>query len=444
MFFQKYININIQRINVRIVSFYILTISLCYSLFALYPNNWGDPLDYLFHANAKSINFSIVRFYGYPIFIKITSFNLQFLYLPILLQYFFYVFSVLYLEKKLKKYSKYSFLIILFASFPKFVYMNNLLFPDALVFSLVLIFFALLISNRIFVSFIILLLIFLLKSYLILMLVFFISLFLKRRIIFFKKIPIEYFSSILCAVFLFFFSSAHFVQALYSKIDSKNFKLKNVELCNMTVQEINSNDIKMKKDYYSIPFYTNNNITSCSQMEYNNQLSRHIVKEIFINQKVSLVINSLKYFYFSVIGFGTQDHLTSMIVVNFKEIKDRVLISKSLDYELINSQYHLGKDKDLFTNINILTDKFVAVQIFLSDKILFLLGNFLCIIILYLFFFKKISKISYNFMLLNFNVGLAHMIFSLHISDRHVAYIIIINILAILLHNKKLEKSYLY
>jgi hypothetical protein len=59
-------------------------------------------------------------------------------------------------------------------------------------------------------------------------------------------------------------------------------------------------------------------------------------------------------------------------------------------------------------------------------------------------FFKKISKISYNFMLLNFNVGLAHMIFSLHISDRHVAYIIIINILAILLHNKKLEKSYLY
>ena len=126
MFFQKYTYIKIQRINVRIVSFYIFTISLCYSLFALYPNNWGDPLDYL--TQAKSINFSIVRFYGYPIFIKITSFNLQFLYLPILLQYFFYVFSVLYLEKKLKKYSKYSFLIILFASFPKFIYMNNLLF----------------------------------------------------------------------------------------------------------------------------------------------------------------------------------------------------------------------------------------------------------------------------------------------------------------------------
>ena len=86
MFFQKYTYIKIQRINVRIVSFYIFTISLCYSLFALYPNNWGDPLDYL--TQAKSINFSIVRFYGYPIFIKITSFNLQFLYLQILLQYF--------------------------------------------------------------------------------------------------------------------------------------------------------------------------------------------------------------------------------------------------------------------------------------------------------------------------------------------------------------------
>ena len=111
MFLQKYININIQLINVRVLSFYIFTISLCYSLFALYPNNWGDPLDYLI--NAKLLSFSIIRFYGYPIFIKITSFNLQFLYLPILLQYFFYVFSVLYLEKKLKKYSKYSFLIIL-------------------------------------------------------------------------------------------------------------------------------------------------------------------------------------------------------------------------------------------------------------------------------------------------------------------------------------------
>jgi hypothetical protein len=212
----------------------------------------------------------------------------------------------------------------------------------------------------------------------------------------------------------------------------------------MIVQEINSNDIKMKIDYYSIPFYTNNNITSCSKMEYNNQLSRHIVKEIFINHKVSLIKNFLNYFYFSVTGFGTQDHLTSMIVVNFKEIKDRILISKSLDYELINSQYQLEKDKDLFTNINFLSDKFIAVQIFLSDKILFLLGNFLLIIILYLFFFKKISQISYNFMLLNFNIGIAHMIFSLQISDRHVAYIIIMNLLVILLHNKKLKKSYLY
>ena len=39
----------------------------------------------------------------------------------------------------------------------------------------------------------------------------------------------------------------------------------------MIVQEINSNDIKMNIDYWSVPFYTNNNITSCSQMEYNNQ-----------------------------------------------------------------------------------------------------------------------------------------------------------------------------
>ena len=75
-------------LDLRYFSFLILTISICYSVFGNYPNNWGDPYNYLEIANDLHGS-SLTRFIGYPLYLKIFSFDLKFIYLPTIFQIIF-------------------------------------------------------------------------------------------------------------------------------------------------------------------------------------------------------------------------------------------------------------------------------------------------------------------------------------------------------------------
>ena len=123
-------------IKKRYLSFLALTVSICYSLFGNYSNNWGDPLNYL--SIAQSIDsFNLMRFLGYPLFLKISSINLYFLFLPIIFQIALFIFSITTLENQLNKFFKQSYLIYLLMAFPDITYLHTLMFPDSLILSMI-------------------------------------------------------------------------------------------------------------------------------------------------------------------------------------------------------------------------------------------------------------------------------------------------------------------
>ena len=95
-------------------SFLIFTISISYSLFGTLPNNYGDPFEYLLLAKNIFTEFSffeLLRSPGYPLFLKIFSINLKFVYLITIFQIIIFVFCVILLEREVKKHHNKSFII---------------------------------------------------------------------------------------------------------------------------------------------------------------------------------------------------------------------------------------------------------------------------------------------------------------------------------------------
>ena len=65
---------------------YFFFSSILYCIFFLQPNNYGDPNNYI--DIAISLNAAhLLRFPGYPLFIKITSINTSLLYITVVVQF---------------------------------------------------------------------------------------------------------------------------------------------------------------------------------------------------------------------------------------------------------------------------------------------------------------------------------------------------------------------
>jgi hypothetical protein len=56
----KLIYKNVNNINKRYFCFLVLVISICYSIFGNFPNNYGDPLEYL--GQAENFRLNLTRF----------------------------------------------------------------------------------------------------------------------------------------------------------------------------------------------------------------------------------------------------------------------------------------------------------------------------------------------------------------------------------------------
>jgi hypothetical protein len=437
-----------KKINLRTCSIIILVVSFSYNIFGLNPNNWGDPVAYIHYA--KQISFSSLlnfhtelffKFHGYPLFIKLTSINFNYFYLVIISQYLIRLISIFYLEKQLRKITKHSYLVFLFSAFPKFIYMNNILFPDALICSLIFFLIAFLLNNSLVKSLICALLIFLLKPYLIILLLLLIILIINKKILILKYFKFEYYLPVVCAIILYYLSPIHVVPPMYYKIDKSNFELKNVYLCKTLVKEIKAKEIKLDFGLDFPPdFYINKSITSCPVKQYNKELLRLIAKKIITDHKISFLRKTFINTYLSFIGTHSHkgDHITSMVGVNFKEKKDFIInISKQIDYHRLNNIDRVENVSDLHVlNSNTLIDKFILVQLFFENKLIFLLSNFLFIIIIVLILFKKITRTAYILIILNLNIAISHAIFPSVVMDRYISYIIMINLIIILISFK--------
>jgi hypothetical protein len=127
-----------------------------------------------------------------------------------------------------------------------------------------------------------------------------------------------------------------------------------------------------------------------------------------------------------------------MVGVNFKEKKDFIInISKQIDYHRLNNIDRVENVSDLHVlNSNTLIDKFILVQLFFENKLIFLLSNFLFIIIIVLILFKKITRTAYILIILNLNIAISHAIFPSVVMDRYISYIIMINLIIILISFK--------
>jgi hypothetical protein len=174
--------------------------------------------------------------------------------------------------------------------------------------------------------------------------------------------------------------------------------------------------------------------------QYNKELLRLIAKKIITDHKISFLRKTFINTYLSFIGTHSHkgDHITSMVGVNFKEKRDFIInISKQIDYHRLNNIDRVENVNDLYVlNSNTLIDKFILVQLFFENKLIFLLSNFLFIIIIVLIFFKKITQTAYILIILNLNIAISHAIFPSVVMDRYISYIIMINLIIILISFK--------
>ena len=119
--------------------------------FTIATDNNGDPNEYIYVAKylfSSDSGFSILRFVGYPFFIKITSLNLLALNLTLLIQHILLLYSIWYFANTITTKPILRALIYLPALIPAVAYLPNLLFPDSLILSLLLIFSASLFLQR--------------------------------------------------------------------------------------------------------------------------------------------------------------------------------------------------------------------------------------------------------------------------------------------------------
>jgi hypothetical protein len=419
-------------IKKRYFSFLALTVSICYSLFGNYPNNWGDPLNYL--SIAQSIDsFNLMRFLGYPLFLKISSINLYFLFLPIIFQIALFIFSVTMLENQLNKLFKQSYLIYLLMAFPDITYLHTLMFPDSLILSMICLYIHFLIKNNYLYLILISIIIFLLKSYLIFIIIFTLIIYLEKKIFLLKKYKIKYYFSIIFVFFFYIFLPNHLVQPFYSKISTESLKFTLEEKCDMKNTILTEKDIFINKKDIQFGSILLKNFSSNCHSSLEKKISRKIINQIIFNHYDEILKNTILFFFSSFSGIGNNDHITSMIKVDFMN-KIRLIKENQFDFLSID-QFNLIKDKKIspyIINANTLIDKFNLIHIVILNNLQILVS--FSMMLLSIFYFLKINKIKIanNLMALNINFSLMHCFFGINIPDRYLFYVLIFNLIIIL------------
>lgn len=443
---RKLIYKNVNNINKRYFCFLVLVISICYSIFGNFPNNWGDPLEYL--GQAENFRLNLTRFIGYPLFIKIFSLNLYIIFIIPIIQTIIFIFSLILLESEINKKNKKSYLIYLLSAFPDITYMHTLIFPDSLVLSLLCFYIYFLIRKKILSLVLISILLFLLKSYLIFIIIFTGIIIIENKFYFLQNLKIKFFFPIIIPVAFYLFLPNHLAQPFYAKIKTDNLIINYKTTCDSKEIILNEKNIFLNKrnildgnilrnDINLNHGYSVNNINLNQDCFYSieKEVSRHIINQIIINHLKEVVNKIIFNFISSFVGLGIESHVTSMIGVNLdsmlKFIKNDE-INGGLDYKNI---FILLKNKnisDKIVNINTLIDKFYLLHIVIFDKIQIFISIILFVLTLILYYKKKNSIFCDNILALSINFSIMHSIFALVISDRYIFFVSLFYIVIIL------------
>jgi len=434
---------NTSIINLNYFSFLILTISICYSLFGNYPNNWGDPKVYLDIASNFD-DLSLTRFLGYPLYLKIFSLNLRLIYLPAIFQVIIFVISIILLEREINKKNDKSYFIYLLMSLPGITYTHILMFPDSLVLSMLCLYVFFLLRNNFLSLFLISLILFLLKSYLIFIILFTLLFFFEKKFLLIKKIKIKYFFTFIFPILFYIFLPNHLVQPFFSKTEINNLYFNYQVNCNSKIINISENDIYINKSHIQFGSILRKK-TDFDENCYSSiekKISRLIINNIFKNNFDDVFDKTVLNFISSFSGIGTNNHITSMIGVDFfnkTELLKNDQIS-GLDYKIFNKI----QDKSISNkvlNINSLIDKFNLLHIVIFTKLQFLISIMMLLTIFFLLFKKKNNFYVSNLFALNINFAIMHAFFALAVDDRYVFFVLLFQIITILLLTNKTSKS---
>tara|TARA_B100000767_G_scaffold227884_1_gene218044 strand:+ start:158 stop:1450 length:1293 start_codon:yes stop_codon:yes gene_type:complete len=416
--------------NLAKFTHYFFFSSILYCIFFLQPNNYGDPNNYIDIAiSLNSAN--LLRFPGYPLFIKITSLNTNLLYITIIVQFLIYIIATLSLEKVLKKYSKFYFFPTLILSFPKIVYMQMLLFPDGLILSLLILLICNILNEINYKSILIALILFLFKSFFIFLLIIIIFLLLKKP----KLNIILYFIFIPFILGFYLFQPEFFVQFLHSKVKNYKFDIGEIEYCDYKFKQIDI-AINIQHGFY-FPVYQKDNLDNklaCDEKSISKNLSKLIIIKMIKEKPTEILIFHGETFLNSLRGMPHQgtEHLTSMIKDYYLEHNIFLENLKSLGFE--NKPNH---------SKNILIDKIKKIHLAYEDLILRFIATIIFFINIGFFIFNKGRNINDPIYILLVNYALFYSFFSGIVADRHIIINIIINtiIFVINISNKKKLKK---
>jgi hypothetical protein len=415
----------------RYFSFLILTISICYSLFGNYPNNYGDPLNYLSIANSIG-DANLMRFPGYPLFIKVFSLNLYFLFLPPIFQVCIFIFSITLLENEVSKSFKKSYLIYLLMAFPDITYLHILMFPDSLILSMLCLYVYFLIKNNFLFLFLISIILLSLKSYLIFIIIFTLIIFLEKKITLISDYKIKYFYSIIFPFFFYIFLPNHLVQPFFSKINTEVLKINIQEKCDMENINVTEEDIFLNKKDIQFGAILLKKFSQKCHKNLEKKISRIIINQIVTSHYDEIIINTISNFFSSFSGIGNNDHITSMIKA---DLLNKIRLIKEDQFKFLNiNDFTNIKYKTIspyIINSNTLIDKFNLFHIMILNN-LQILASFLIMLLSTFFFFKnKKVELSNNLMAININFSLMHCFFGINIPDRYLFYVLIFNLIII-------------
>jgi len=404
---------------------YFFFSSILYCIFFLQPNNYGDPNNYIDIAIALN-SAHLLRFPGYPLFIKITSLNTNLLYVTVIAQFIIFIIAVFSLEKILKKFSKYYFLPTIFLSFPKIVYMQILLFPDGIILSLLILLISSVLNRINYKTILITLMLFSIKPFFIFIVIIIIFLMFKKTILnsflYFIFIPF---------VFAFYFFQPEFlVQFLHSKTIDYKFNIGKIDYCNYQFKQTDI-AINIQQGFY-FPIYKKKNINDeikCDEKDLSKNLSKLIIIKMLKEKPIEILILHNKVFLTSLIGLphpGTE-HLTSMIRDYYSKHDLFLEDLESLGFELRKT-----------STKNILIDKIKKIHLIFEDWILRILAVVIFFINLRIFISNKARNIFDPIYIILFNYSIFYTFFSGLVADRHIIINIIINsiILVISISNK--------
>lgn len=434
-------------------SFLIFTISICYALFGTLPNNYGDPFVYLLLADnifGEISQFELLRAPGYPLFLKIFSINLKFVYLITIFQILIFVFSAILIENEVNKHHKNSYIIYLLLAFPDITYMQTLMFPDGLILSFILLYTYSLLIKNFKLTFVISLILFSIKPYLLFVLIFSIIIYLEKYFLLINRLKIKYFFTLFFPILFYFFLPTHLVQPFYSKIKNEVLYINSTYECNKETIKINREDINKwflnKKNVYTWragPIINKDIDIGCIK-SINNSLSKSIINNIILNHPLEVVSNAGINFASSFSGVGTSDHITSMISEQFWIRHELITTGKIKPLQYGNQITILDQHlHPLLVNLNILIDKFNLFHIVIMNKIQSFVSFMIVLIVLFFLIKKKYNLECKNIFALNLNFAIMHSFFAMVIVDRYIFFIIILNMIIILfsLKNKYSENQ---